>query len=115
MYSRYDTERDIWETRASMLTPRVDHIMISTGGYLYVCGGWFEDMDTNNRVLVDTIDRYDPLSDSWRTVTRVPTPRYHAGIVIVRSTIYFIGGFISEDVFDRATGIFMISFLASLL
>lgn len=102
---RYDTERDIWENRASMLTPRVDHVMISTGGYLYVCGGWFEDMDTNNRVLVDTIDRYDPLTDSWRTVTRVPTPRYHAGIVIVRSTIYFIGGFISEDVFDRATAV----------
>lgn len=87
-----------------MLTPRVDHAMLSVGGAIYVCGGWFEDLDTGNRVLVDTIDRYDAAADSWRTVTRVPTPRYHAGIVTVRSNIYFIGGFHSDAMFDRATG-----------
>ncbi|XP_046680622.1 kelch-like protein 26 [Homalodisca vitripennis] len=102
---RYNTEEDRWEPRAPMLTPRVDHAMLSVGGSLYVCGGWCEDLDTGNRVLVDTIDRYDADSDSWHTVTHVPTPRYHAGIVTVNSIIYFIGGFHSDAMFDRATAV----------
>jgi kelch-like protein 26 len=58
-------------------------------------------------VLVDSIDCYNPDTDSWKTVTRVPTPRYHAGIVALRSKIYFIGGFHSDAMFDRATGMFV--------
>lgn len=56
------------------------------------------------RVLVDTIDRYDVETDTWETVARVPNPRYHSGIVAVESKIYFIGGFHSDALFDRATG-----------
>lgn len=92
-----------------MPTPRVDHAMLAVSGRLYVCGGWWEDLDSGNRVLVDTIDRYDAASDSWHVVTRVPTPRYHAGIVTVNSTIYFIGGFHSDAMFDRASGTFQSS------
>lgn len=57
------------------------------------------------RVLADTVDAYDVMSDTWETITHVPTPRYHAGIVGVESKIYFIGGFLSDALFDRATGI----------
>ena len=53
---------------------------------------------------MDNIDCFDPVTDSWKTVTRVPTPRYHAGIVALRSKIYFIGGFHNDAMFDRATG-----------
>lgn len=66
--SRYDTDEDRWESRANMLTPRVDHAMLVVNGSLYVCGGWYEDLDTGNRVLVDTIDRYDVHNDTWHTV-----------------------------------------------
>ncbi|XP_054267106.1 kelch-like protein 26 isoform X2 [Macrosteles quadrilineatus] len=100
---RYDTDEDRWESRANMLTPRVDHAMLVVNGSLYVCGGWYEDLDTGNRVLVDTIDRYDVHNDTWHTITHVPTPRYHAGIVTVKNLIYFIGGFHSDAMFDRAT------------
>lgn len=64
----------------------------------------YENGETGNRVLADTIDCYDPAEDSWRSVTRVPTPRYHAGIVAVKNCIYFIGGFHNDALFDRATG-----------
>ena len=40
----------------------------------------------------------------WETVTVVPAPRYHAGIVSIHKRIYFIGGFHSDSLFDRATG-----------
>ncbi|KAL1132347.1 hypothetical protein AAG570_010303 [Ranatra chinensis] len=102
---RYDSDQDIWEMLSPMLTSRADHVMLALQNRLYVCGGWFEDENTGNRVLVDTIDCYEPGSDSWKTITRVPTPRYHAGIVSLRSKIYFIGGFHSDAMFDRATDV----------
>lgn len=100
----YNVKLGVWEDKSSMLMPRADHVMLSMGDCLYCCGGWFEDGDTGNRVLVDTIDAYDLRTDTWKVVTRVPTPRYHAGIVGVDQKIYFIGGFHSDAMFDRATG-----------
>ncbi|RZF35453.1 hypothetical protein LSTR_LSTR013111 [Laodelphax striatellus] len=102
---RLDTVTGEWEPRAGMLTPRVDHTMVRVGERMLVCGGWYEDVETGNRVLVDTVDCYRLDEDAWHTVTRVPTPRYHAGIVAVHSTIYFIGGFHSDAMFDRATAV----------
>ncbi|XP_049790538.1 kelch-like protein 26 isoform X1 [Schistocerca nitens] len=99
----YDAVTDVWQQRAPMLTPRADHVMLVLGERLYVCGGWFEDADTGNRVLCETIDVYDVSANTWDVVTTVPTPRYHAGIVGVGSKIYFIGGFHSDAMFDRAT------------
>lgn len=101
----YNAGTDVWEHRAPMLTPRADHVMLVMGDRLYVCGGWFEDVDTGNRILVDTIDVYDVTTDQWRVVTHIPTPRYHAGIVGVDTKIYFIGGFHSDAMFDRATAV----------
>lgn len=100
---RYDPATDTWDVRAPMLSSRADHVMISLGHRIYVCGGWFEDADIGSRVLVDTIDAYDLTTDSWEVITRVPTPRYHAGIVEVDGKIYFIGGFHSDAMFDRDT------------
>lgn len=99
----YDATEDTWELRAPMLTPRADHIMLAMGQKLYVCGGWRDDSETGNRVLVDTIDSYDVTKDLWEVVTQIPTPRYHAGIVGVDNKIYFIGGFHSDVMFDRDT------------
>lgn len=41
------------------------------------------------------------MSGTWEIVTRVPTPRFHAGIVNISKKIYLIGGFHSESMFDR--------------
>lgn len=98
----YDVNSDKWKVCSPMLKPRADHVMLNIGKYLYVCGGWTED-ETRSRVLVDTIDAYDVERDRWEVVTRVPTPRYHAGIVSVHNKIYFIGGYHSDAMFDKYT------------
>lgn len=99
----YDPILDTWNLRAPMLTARADHVMLSLRQKLYVCGGWREDSETGNRVLVDTIDCYDVTKNCWEIVTKVPTPRYHAGIVGLDDKIFFIGGFHSDVMFDRDT------------
>ncbi|XP_070001446.1 kelch-like protein 26 [Penaeus vannamei] len=101
----YDPSTGTWELRAPLLTPRADHYCVTHSNCLFICGGWYEDEATNTRVLVDTIDCYDPSTDTWSVVSRVPTPRYHAGIVVISSKLYVIGGFHSDATFDRATGV----------
>ncbi|KAJ8918607.1 hypothetical protein NQ315_013113 [Exocentrus adspersus] len=88
----FDVHLDKWVTCTSMLKPRADHVMLSIGKYLYVCGGWTEDNETRARVLVDTIDAYDVEKDCWE-----------ARIVCVEQKIYFIGGFHSDAMFDKDT------------
>ncbi|XP_018320287.1 kelch-like protein 26 [Agrilus planipennis] len=97
----YNSITSTWRTCSPMLTPRADHAMLCLKHKLYVCGGWMEESDTRARILIDSIDAYNILEDSWEVVTRIPTPRYHAGIVIVDNKIYFIGGFSNDDIFDR--------------
>ena len=45
------------------------------------------------------------VADRWSVETMVPTPRFHAGVTRVGGTIYIIGGFLDDDMFDRATGV----------
>uniref|UniRef100_A0A0P4WFA8 Kelch-like protein diablo n=1 Tax=Scylla olivacea TaxID=85551 RepID=A0A0P4WFA8_SCYOL len=101
----YSPAAAAWLPRAPMLTPRADHACVTHAGRLYVCGGWYEEEAGNTRVLADTVDCYDPRTDTWSVVTRVPTPRYHAGILVVGGRLYVVGGFHSDATFDRATGV----------
>ena len=103
---RYNTLTDEWDTSLSqMICERADHSMISFNNKIYVIGGWFEESPTGMRVLVNTIDCYDILTDSWSVVGTIPTPRYHSGVVLKGSTLYIIGGFHSDNTFDRASGL----------
>ena len=45
------------------------------------------------------------VAERWSVETIVPTPRFHAGVTRVGGTIYIIGGFLDDDMFDRATGV----------
>lgn len=100
---RYDTIYECWEQMPDMMSPRADHVMLEINNYLYVCGGWIEENDAENRRLVETIDVYDPHARTWKIVTSIPTPKYHAGIVAIETKIYIIGGFYADSMFDRAS------------
>lgn len=102
---RYNVDNDSWEERQPLLIPRADHAMVTYKNRIFVCGGWHEDENNGTRVLCDTIDCYDIAGDEWSTETKVPTPRYHAGIVIIDNLIYVMGGFHSDATFDRASGV----------
>ncbi|EAT35098.1 AAEL012709-PA, partial [Aedes aegypti] len=95
----YYSFNEKWEKLPNMLHPRADHVMFTINRKLYVCGGWYE--VNGQRVLAESIDCYDLFSKSpaWHQVTRIPTPKYHAGIVAVQDKIYIIGGFCSDDIF----------------
>lgn len=96
----YEPRADEWRRRASLLAPRVDHSMFTYKGKLYVCGGWNYRPD-NSRVLIESIDEYDPERDSWRTVARKERPTYHSAHVMHEGRIYFVGGFCDLSQFHK--------------
>jgi len=69
---------------------------------IYLVGGWREGIQ--GRELVPEINRYDLVTGSWSVEAVLPSPRYNAGITLVGSKIYVIGGFADEDQVDRGTG-----------
>lgn len=101
----YDTVEDRWDSCSPMILPRADHCMVAYKNKLYVCGGWYEDETNGNRVIVDTVDVYDIKANCWEVLTLMPTPRYHAGAVVIKDKLYIVGGFHSDVTFDRATGV----------
>ena len=48
------------------------------------------------------VDRYDRQADIWTVETLLPTPRYHAGLTKVAGKIFVIGGFLDDEMIDRA-------------
>ena len=92
-FYQYDLSTDIW-TRIASLTPRVDHVMLRLGSKIYFCGGW-EEVDGHQR-LVSAIDCYDINTATISVVTHIRTPRYHAGITLMKNKIFIIGGFAAD-------------------
>ena len=66
-------------------------------------GGWSYDQD-NQRLLIDTIDKFNHDQGTWEIETRIPTPRFHCGVALVKDKLHIVGGFHSDLTFDRATG-----------
>ena len=99
-----DLTSNEWTTWANLLQPRADHVMIPLNAEeVLVIGGWTHDQD-NQRVLIDTIDKFNHRHGTWEIETRIPTPRFHCGVALVKDKLHIVGGFHSDLTFDRATG-----------
>ncbi len=72
-----------------MLTARSDMAYAAdAGGHAYAIGG----LGRSTNALA-TVERYDPVADSWTTMASLPGGRYHFGAVFdSTNTIYTFGG-----------------------
>lgn len=75
-----------WKIKASMPTARMRASCDEVGGKIYVIGG----QNTNSRF--DTVEIYDPASDSWTIGASMNIPRSSHGHVVLNSKIYVFGG-----------------------
>ncbi len=93
-----------WIKCCNLLQPRADHVMIQISpDEVLVVGGWTYDQE-NQRLLIDTIDKFNHKLGTWEIETRIPTPRFHCGVALVNEKLHIVGGFHSDLTFDRATG-----------
>jgi hypothetical protein len=75
-------------TFPSMHKARHSLMMATANGYLYAIGG----ADANNNVLGD-VERYDPITNTWKICASLPTPRALGAAVTLNNRIYVLGGY----------------------
>jgi N-acetylneuraminic acid mutarotase len=86
----YDPQTDSWTTKTPMPTARNSLAVAVVNNKIYAIGGAtdFNPM-TNN---LNTVEEYDPSTDTWSTIQAMPTQRSMLGAVAVNNRIYSIGG-----------------------
>ncbi|TFH52962.1 MAG: hypothetical protein E4G89_01195, partial [Methanothrix sp.] len=88
----YDPLQDYWTAKTSMPTARFlfGTALGAKDGKIYVIGGWGT---KDQGWILDAVECYDPLNDSWETLMPMPTPRGELAVVASNNgKIYAIGG-----------------------
>ena len=71
---RYDPAANAWEAVAPMATARYALGVAVLDGKLYAAGGQKED-DEDGDVPVNTVERFDPVTNGWEAVAPMVTAR----------------------------------------
>lgn len=61
-----------------------------TNGKVYIAGGIISGFPPSS--WTSDVLEYDPATESWATISQIPTSRYAAGLAAVDNTLYVIGG-----------------------
>ena len=88
----YDPVTDAWKTKTQMPTPRSDMCANVVDGKIYLIGGknyWLESTIYHE---LDVNEVYDPINDTWTTVSSIPVPTFGYASAAVDDKIYIIGG-----------------------
>ncbi len=81
---------DEWTQGAALLpSQRVDVATAVFEGELYVIGGW----DNLSWTAVSTLEKYDPDTGNWTTLTSMPTARKSSVAGVINGQIYVVGGY----------------------
>jgi N-acetylneuraminic acid mutarotase len=77
-----------WTVLAPMPTPRQEVAVAEVNGRVFVIGGFGLDSEA-----VDTVEVYDPASNTWETRAPLPAPMHHAAAAVVDGRLFVVGGF----------------------
>lgn len=73
---------------------RSEHPAVVLDGELVVVGG-FVVPAPGRTAVTESVEAYDPASDTWRTLAELPDPRHHAMATVVDGRLFVLGGFSS--------------------
>ncbi|XP_065223954.1 kelch-like protein diablo [Planococcus citri] len=88
---RYDPVLDIWQEMAPMTTPRSEFGLAVLDGYIYAVGGW------EGSYRLDSMERYDPNSNTWTMVHKLKMAVTSAAVVAYDRMLYVAGGAVYEE------------------
>ncbi len=74
-----------WNTMASMPTARMGLGVGVVNGILYAVGGY-------NYTILNTMEAYDPSTNTWSTKAPMPTARRDLSVGVVNGILYAVGG-----------------------
>ena len=86
----YDPATNAWTTRAPMPTARAAMAAGVIAGKLYVVGGF--QACYGPCPIYNTLEVYDPATNSWTTKAPMPTARAQMGGAVINGKLYLVGG-----------------------
>jgi len=98
--ARDDQAGNAWSTAASMPTTRFGLVAATVNGKIYAIGG-FSSFHSEGTKAVNTVEVYDPETNTWSTAVSMPKVASDLAAVTVNEKIYLIGDS-KLDVFDPA-------------
>jgi N-acetylneuraminic acid mutarotase len=87
----YDPASNTWSTKAAMPTARVGLAVGVINGILYAVGGC--DNKTTNPHNYNTLEAYNPVTDTWTTKAPMPTARQYPGAGVINGRLFVVGGY----------------------
>lgn len=87
----YDPTTASWSSAASMPTPRAFLSAATLNGKVYAIGGLINTPTTSNGAT-NTVDVYDPATDTWKSAAPMVSPRGQFGACAASGFIYAFGG-----------------------
>ena len=88
----YDPITDTWTQKANMPTPR-NTVTCVVDGKIYAIGGTaFNNIKKKKPWRLDTVEVYDPTTDTWAKAKEMNHARDGAAISVVDGKIYIMGG-----------------------
>lgn len=117
MVEEYDPALDRWTEKSAMPTARAMFGCAVVNGKIYAIGGGAYEPNPKHWYALDTVEEYDPVADSWRTIPApMPSKRGAVTAAAVDGKVYLIGGSDEHfnavgvvDAFDPQTGNWTIS------
>ena len=76
-----------WVDRAPNQEARQEVAVTELQGRIYLIGG------IANRIISNTVERYDPVADTWSRVAPLPERLHHTTAVALNNRIFVIGGY----------------------
>ena len=87
-----------WAAVSSLNTARYGHSCAVLDSRIYVMGGWDGD-------YLNTVEVYDPASDTWTYGPVLPTyASWDAQAIAYGGTVYYIDGHVSQNVYSYTPG-----------
>ena len=81
-----------WVEIAPMTVARSEHPGVALDGEVVVSGGFIE-VGLGRTGVTDSVEAYDPGTNSWRELPRLPTPIHHGMAAVVSGRLFVIGGY----------------------
>jgi N-acetylneuraminic acid mutarotase len=106
----YDVATNTWTTKRAMPTARNHPAGGVVGGKLYVIGGRISAAAVANMLSspTDIVEAYDPTTDTWKTMTKMPYATSGQGWITFQNRIYVAGGEIRTDHADTVLRDFVV-------
>ncbi|KAI8515022.1 Kelch repeat and BTB [Branchiostoma belcheri] len=89
---KYQHSLNRWVERQPMLEGRSSFGMTFLQGYIYAVGGMVYDNFGRYSGTLNTVERYNPESDTWQYVTPMPDGISEHGVVTLGRELYVVGG-----------------------